>query len=227
MKKKLLPIFIIIIVATFIITSGLYKYFNFNELRKNYNFLQNYVQKNYILALSVYSIIYIFIVALSIPIATFMTVTSGVLFGQISGTICTVISATIGATMLFLSVRMASEEILTKRAGSWLDKMQKGFQENSFTYLLTLRIIPLFPFVAINLVSAVLQITIKTFFFATLIGIIPGTFVYVSLGEAIKEVIMQEDVSASIIMNHKILIALTGLGILILLPVIYRKISNK
>lgn len=171
--------------------------------------------------------VYIALVGLSIPGATFMTLTGGFLFGQLVGTGLVVVSATIGATILFISTKMASEDFLSRKAGPWVDKMKAGFQEDAFYYLLTLRLIPIFPFVAINLVAAVFQISLQTFIVGTFIGIIPGSFVYVSIGNALKDVILTSNLTPKIILEPKAMIALVGLGILSLLPILYQRFSNR
>ena len=94
------------------------------------------------------------------------------------------------------------------------------------SYLLTLRLIPIFPFVAVNLAAALFQIPFKTFAFGTFLGIIPGSFVYVSMGVALQEVIQKPDFSPRIVLDPKILIALTGLGILSFLPVLYKRFKK-
>ncbi|MBX9976639.1 MAG: VTT domain-containing protein, partial [Alphaproteobacteria bacterium] len=172
------------------------------------------------LSLLIYSGIYVAVVTLSLPVAALMTLAGGFLFGQEFGTVSAVISATLGASLLFLGTKMASHDVLSSKEGTWVKTMKKGFQDNAFFYLLTLRLIPIFPFVAVNLVAALLQIPLRTFFLGTLIGIIPGSFVYVSLGVALREVIHQP--SPNLIVSPKILIAFAGLGILSLLPVLYK-----
>jgi uncharacterized membrane protein YdjX (TVP38/TMEM64 family) len=225
--KKYIPILIIVILSICAWQFGLQHYFNFSALKNNQTLIESYILNHYALSLLIYSSIYILIVGLSIPGATFMTLIGGLLFGQLVGTCVVVISATFGATLLFISARQATQNILKKKAGPWVAKMQKGFQENAAFYLLTLRLVPLFPFVAINLVAAILEIPLRTFFFVTLFGIIPGSFVYVSLGVAMREVINKPNFSPNIILDPKILIALTGLAVLSLLPVLYKLYKNK
>lgn len=156
-----------------------------------------------------------------------MTLLGGFLFGQILGTCLVIVSAAVGATILFLSAKLASEDFLNQKAGPWMSKMKAGFQENAFYYLLTLRLIPIFPFVAINLVAAVFQIPLKTFVVGTFIGIIPGSFVFVSIGNALKDVVLTTDLTPKIILEPKFIIALVGLGTLSLLPVFYKRLHNR
>lgn len=225
--KKYFPLLLITFVSLTLWATGLHHYLNFDSLRIYQQDLQTFVMNHLILALLIYSLLYITIVGLSLPVATFMTLLGGFLFGQVLGTIVVVISATLGATILFLAMRSASESYIQDKAVPWLQKMKKGFQENALYYLWTLRLIPLFPFVAVNLAAAVLQIPLRTFFWGTLIGIIPGSFVYVSIGNGLKDVIQEPNFSPKIILQPHILIGFIGLGILSLLPVLYKKYHQK
>ncbi len=225
--KKYLPLLFIILASLTVWLTGLHHYFNFDILGVYHLELQHFVMQHLVMAVLIYSILYIVVVGLSIPVATFMTLLGGFLFGQFLGTVMVVISATLGATILFLAMRSASESYVREKAGPWLKKMQKGFQENALYYLWTLRLIPLFPFVAVNLVAAILQIPLRTFFWGTFIGIIPGSFVYVSIGNGLKDVIQETSFSAKIILEPHIMIGLIGLGILSLLPVLYKRYHQK
>lgn len=216
MKKiiKYIPITAIILLFIGYYIFGVEKYFDVSEI-KNYQSL----------SLFAYALIYITATSISIPGAAFLTIGGGYLFGQTIGTITVVIAATLGASIFFLSARLASDELLEQNAAPWLRKMQAGFKKNSTSYLLTLRLIPLFPFFAVNLVCVFLKIPFRMFFFTTLIGTIPGSFIYVSLGVAMREIISQTHITSNILINPKILVALTGLGILALLPVIYKQVK--
>lgn len=225
--KKYLPILVIVILAIIAWFSGLRDYFSFQALKEHQQMLELYVLNNKIMAILIYVGLYILVVALSIPGATFMTLVGGFFFSQILGTFLVVSAATFGATILFLGTKLASQDLVKEKAGPWIQKMQKGFQENASYYLLTLRLIPIFPFVAINLVAAILQIPLRTFILGTFFGIIPGSFVYVSIGVGLHDVLQKEEFSAKIILDPKILLALIGLGILSLLPVIYKYYKKK
>lgn len=201
---------------------NLHHYLNFEMLKKHQKILDLFTKEHQLISVLTYFGLYILVVSFSIPGAAFMTVSGGFLFGQIIGTSTTVVAATIGASLLFLSTKIASQDIEKK----WVQKMQEGFQKNAFSYLLTLRLIPIFPFVAINLAAALLQIPFRTFFFGTLFGIIPGSFVYISLGVALREVIQKPNFAPDLILDPKILLAFIGLGLLSLLPVFYKKFQK-
>lgn len=225
--KRYLPLLIIVAISLMAWTMGVHRLFSFDLLRTHQKDLETYINLYPLMSFATYMGLYIAIVGLSIPGATFMTLVGGFLFGQLVGTGLVVVSATIGATILFVTAKFASEDFLTRKAGPWMDKMKGGFQKNALYYLLTLRLIPIFPFVAINLVAAVFQIPLRTFIVGTFIGIIPGSFVYVSIGNALKDVILTPNLTPNIIVEPKFMIALVGLGILSLLPVLYKRFYNR
>ncbi len=226
MNKKYFPLFIITILFILAISLRAQDYLNFAYLKEHQIILDEFIKQHYLVSICLFVGAYILIVALSIPGATIMTIASGFFFGQIIGTMISVASASLGASILFISAKMASSN-LAQRAGPWLKKMEKGFNENAFNYLLTLRLVPLFPFVAINLVAAILQIPLRIFFLATLIGIIPGSFIYAGIGVALKEVINEPNFTLNLMFKPKVLMALTGLGILSLLPILFKKYQKK
>lgn len=224
--QKFLPLLIILGLSTMSWIFDFHDYFSFSTVKTHQKSLEQFIENHGVLSLFLYTATYITVVALSLPAATFMTLAGGFLFGQWIGVSVVVTSATVGACFLFLSARMASSDLLSKKAEGFATKMQKGFQENAFSYLLTLRLIPLFPFVAVNLAAALFQIPLKTFVLGTFFGIIPGSFVYVSMGVALREVIRKPDFSSILVLDPKILLAFIGLGILSLLPVLYRRLRK-
>jgi len=225
--KRYLPLLILICLSFTAWFFGLHHYLSFDALRAHHEKIDAYITLYPVASVLFYMGAYISIVGLSIPGATFMTLIGGMLFGQILGTCAVVVSATTGATILFIIAKLASQDILWQKAGPWIEKMKRGFQEDAFFYLLTVRLIPIFPFVAINLVAAVLQIPLKTFVITTFIGIIPGSFIFVSIGDALKDVILSPVFTPKIVLEPKMLLALMGLGILSLLPVLYKRFSKR
>jgi uncharacterized membrane protein YdjX (TVP38/TMEM64 family) len=164
------------------------------------------------------------VIALSVPGGAVLTIAGGFLFGSILGTVLVVIAATLGATLVFLIARSALGDPLRARAGPFLQRMEAGFQENAFNYLLVLRLIPLFPFWIVNLVPAFLGVPLRTYVLGTLIGIVPGSFVFASVGAGLGSVLDSgQEFSPSSVLTPQIVIALVGLAVLALLPVAYRK----
>jgi uncharacterized membrane protein YdjX (TVP38/TMEM64 family) len=133
------------------------------------------------------------------------------------------IGATLGATAVFLIAKTALGEPLKAKAGPWLDKMAAGFQENALSYLLVLRLVPLFPFFIVNLVPAFLGVRLGTYVLGTALGIIPGILVFTFTGAGIGSVLdAGETFSVSAVLTPQIITALVGLALLALLPVVYK-----
>lgn len=206
---------------------GLDEYVSFAALADNREALLAYVEGHGVLAAATYVAVYALAVAFSIPGATVLTLAGGFLFGTWLATVCVVAGATIGAIGVFLAARTAFAGTLRRRAGPWLARLEAGFAENAFSYLLVLRLVPLFPFWLVNLVPAFLGVPLGTFALATLIGIIPGSFVYASVGNGLGAVIdAGGEPDFSIIFDPEILLPLLGLALLALLPAAYRKLGG-
>jgi uncharacterized membrane protein YdjX (TVP38/TMEM64 family) len=148
--------------------------------------LDAFVARNYLAGLGLFMLIYGAAVASSIPGASFLTLSGGFLFGTWAGGTAAWIAATIGATLIFLAARTAFGDVLRARAGGWLEKLGDGFRANAFNYLLALRLTPIAPFFVVNLAPAFFNVKLRDYVLASLIGMIPGAFVYASVGAGLR-----------------------------------------
>ena len=172
--------------------------------------------------------IYALAVAFSLPGGAVMTIAGGYMFGQVLGTGCVVVAATIGATGLFLIAKTALGDALRAKAGPAVKKMEAGFQENALSYLLVLRLVPLFPFWLVNLVPAFLGVPLRTYVIGTFVGIIPGSFVFVSVGAGLESVLRQGgEISLSGILTPQVITALLGLAVFSLVPVVSKWFKSR
>lgn len=226
--KRFLPLLVLVagLVAFFALDLG--RYVSFEALRENRIVLLTWVQYAGILAALAYMVVYAVMVAFSLPGGAVLSITGGFLFGAVWGTVYIVISATLGATVLFLIAKTALGDTLRSKAGPWLQKMAAGFQANAMSYLLVLRLVPLFPFFVVNLVPAFLGVALSTYVVGTFVGIIPGAFVYATVGAGLGSIFDAGGTfSAKGILTPQILIALIGLAVLALVPVVYKKIKAR
>lgn len=199
-----------------------------DALRQHRETLLGWVDNQLTLAALSFVVIYAAMTAFSLPIATLATVLGGFLFGAVFGTTLVVIGATIGATILFIAAKTSIGDSLRNRAGPTLRRMEAGFRENAFSYLLVLRLIPVFPFFLVNLAPAFLGVSLRTFVIATFLGIIPGSFVYVQVGTGLGSVLdAGSELSLTGVLTPDVIIALVGLAVLSLLPVVYRRFFGK
>lgn len=226
--QRLVPLGVVggLIVGFF--ASGFGEVFTLESLKENRAVLQGFVAERWVLAAGFYMVLYAVCTALSLPVAAVLTVCGGLLFGSITGTALTVVGATLGACVIFLIARYALGDVFRGRAGGAIAAMQKGFSENAFSYLLMLRLVPLFPFFVVNIAPAFLAVSLRTFFVATLIGIVPGTFVYVQLGAGLDSLIEQGGaLTLEGVLTWDVVLALVGLGLLALVPVGYKGFFGK
>jgi len=193
------------------------------------------------LAVLVYIALYITAVALSLPGATFLTVTGGFLFGVAIGASAAVIGATVGATVIFLVARTALGEPLLRRAGPRATQLAQSFRDDAFCYLLFLRLVPAFPFFLVNLVPACAGVRLLPFVAATALGIVPGALVYAFAGTGLDSVIAAQQAAnrdclaagrsdchfvfdLKDVLTPQLIGALIALGLLALVPVVVKKL---
>ena len=225
---RFIPVLLIFIAFIVVIYFHWYEYLSFTSLKTHHDQLLLWTRQHYFLVSLSYIVIYIVAVAISIPGAVFLTLAGGLLFGIVVGTVYTVFAATIGATVLFLAVKTSFGAWLATKANVWLKKMEQGFQKNAFNYLLFLRLIPLFPFWAVNIVPALLNMRLSSYILATFIGIIPGTLIYISLGNGLSQLFAQNKTpDLHIISKPSIILPILGLAILSLIPIIYKQWKAK
>ncbi len=197
------------------------QYLSFDHLKANRDRLVQYTDQNYWTMAIGAGLIYTTVTALSLPLASGLSLMIGYLFGLGMGMAIILISATVGATLVFLGARYVFGEIAQRRIGKRGQKLMNGFQANSFHYLLFLRLVPLFPFWLVNLVSAFTPIRTRTYIIATAIGIAPGCFVFTNLGQSIAQIDSLEG-----LISLQTFGALALLGIFALIPVIIKKIYS-
>ena len=230
MKQLLrwLPLLLVILIVVLSFVFGWHEFLNFQTLQAYYQQLHSYTVNNYSLSVLAFMLVYALIVTFSIPGAVFITLLGGFLFGVVAGTFYVVISATVGATLIFLIVQTAVGQWLAKKASGWVMRMEQGFQRDAFNYLLFLRLVPIFPFWVVNIVAAVLNVRLRAYFFATLFGIVPGSAVYVSVGNGLSSLIQAGKApDLGVIFQPKILLPLVLLAVLSLVPVIYKKLKTR
>ena len=172
-------------------------------------------------ALAIAFLVYVGATAFSVPGGLVLSLTIGFLFGRWIGTLLVVLAATLGATILFVAARYLFADAARKRLGTFGEKINAGFTENAFSYMLFLRLVPVFPFFLVNLAPAFTSIPVRTYVLATFIGIIPGAFVFVNLGETLGRIESLRGLVAPEVLGGLGLLALFAL-----LPVAVRKLRS-
>jgi len=222
MTKKLILLALLIGVVVAYNAFGLEAFFSFENLKAQKELLLSLVQEHFWLSAVLLMLGYALSVALMIPIATFFALASGFMFGAWWGTLIAVLGATLGAVASFYVARFVLGESLQQRYAQELERFNREFEANGYSYLFALRLLPIFPFFVINLLCGLTRIDIKTFFITTFIGIIPGGFAYTYAGSQLFAINALSD-----IFTKEMGLAFVFLGLLSLLPVVYKKYQNR
>lgn len=198
----------------------LHRYVSLETLKANRDALLGFTQANYAASVIAFIALYCLQTSLSLPGATLFTLAGGFLFGSVIGMLYVNIAATLGATLGFLAARYLLRDWVEQRFGARLATLQEGFARNGFSYLLTLRLVPLFPFFLVNLVSGLTRVRVGTFVAATSLGIIPGSFVYANAGRQLGTINSLGEIA-----SPQVLGAFALLGLLALAPLVHRRLS--
>jgi uncharacterized membrane protein YdjX (TVP38/TMEM64 family) len=205
---------------------------SFEALRENRAALLAWRDTHYLATALGYMLLYVGVVALSLPGGAVMTMTGGFLFGLLPGTAMAVVAATAGAALIFVAARAGFGAALQRRIASSgsdgvLKRLEAGLKADAFNYLLMIRLVPAFPFWLVNLAPAFLGIGLRTFVAATFLGIIPGTAVYAWIGAGLGEVFARgEQPDLGLLFDPIVLGPILGLAALAVLPVALRRLRK-
>lgn len=226
--RRLLPAAVILLALALALLFDLQRFLGLESLRAHREFLTGLVAARPVLAGLAFMAVYAGVVAVSLPGATVLTLAGGFLFGVVWGGLLSAAGAAAGAVCVFLAARFAFADLLRARAGPWLARLEQGFRANAFSYLLFLRLVPAFPFFIVNLAPAFLGVSLATFAAATAIGILPGSFVFASVGAGLGAVLDSDGpLTPGTLLTPPVLAGLIGLAVLALLPVLVRRIRRR
>jgi len=225
---RVVPLVLLAVGLAAFFVFDLNQYVSLDALKTHRETLQSWVVNYGVLTAAIFMLVYALAVAFSVPGAVFITIAGGFMFGPYLGTVYVVVGATIGAVGVFLAAKYALGDVLRARAGPAIKRMEAGFRENEMSYLLILRLVPLFPFWLVNLVPAFLGVSLRTYTIGTLLGIIPGALVYALVGDGAGAVLdAGGDLNLGIIFEPRFLAPIIGLAVLACIPIVYKKIRGR
>lgn len=169
-------------------------------------------------AAAAYFGLYVLMAAVNIPGAAVMTLIAGALFGVVQGTLLVSFASSIGATLAFLLSRFLLRDYVEQRFAGALERLNEGIRKEGAYYLFTLRLVPAFPFFAINMMSGLTRLPVRTFYWVSQLGMLPATVVYVNAGTQIGAL-----ESLSGILSPGLIASFALLGVF---PLLARKLLN-
>jgi uncharacterized membrane protein YdjX (TVP38/TMEM64 family) len=204
---------------------------SFQTLADNREALIALRDAHYAVAVLGFVAVYTLLVAFSLPGATIATLTGGFLFATFPGALFNITGATLGATAIFLAARTGIGARLGARlegSEGLVKRIKDGIDENQWSMLFLMRLLPVVPFFVANLIPAFLEVPLRRFVISTFFGIMPGAVVYTSVGAGLSEVFARgETPNLGIIFEPQILLPLLGLSALALLPVVIKAVRGR
>ena len=218
-RLLLLAVFVVAIGAFFALDGE--RYLSLHSIKANRDALLEFASGHFAAALAIAFVVYAATTALSLPGALVLSLAMGFVFGRWVATALVVVAATVGATLVFLAARYLFADAARRRLGAAGERIVAGFNENAFSYLLFLRLVPLFPFFLVNLAAALTAVPLRTYVLTTLIGIVPGTFVYVNLGQTLGRIDSLDG-----LVSRETLLAFALLGLFALAPIAWKRLRT-
>jgi uncharacterized membrane protein YdjX (TVP38/TMEM64 family) len=198
------------------------KYLTLSSLKANRDALVAFYENHRVAMVSGFIAVYVIQTALSLPGAAVLSLAAGAIFGAIMGTLYANIGATVGATAAFLVARYLFHNVIQKKFGPRLEKLNRELETRGLNYLLFLRLVPVFPFFLINLGAGLTRMPLRTFFLGTMVGIIPGSFVFCNAGASLATIDSMSEIA-----SPRVLGSFALLGLFALVPVLYQKMKKK
>jgi uncharacterized membrane protein YdjX (TVP38/TMEM64 family) len=242
--RRYAPLAVIVLAMVIVFATGAHRQVSLETLVRHRMAIDAFIDAHPVAAVAAFMAVYVVAVSLSLPGASLLTISGGILFGTLVGAGASCLAATTGATIIFLVAKSACGETLIRRAGPLAGKLAEGFRSDAFSYLLFLRLVPAFPFFLVNLVPALVGVRLATFLAATAIGIIPATFAFTFLGSGLDSVIAAQEKAyraclaagrtecpiqfdLGMIVTPQLLAALVTLGVIALLPVVVKRLRAR
>ncbi len=206
-------------------------YLTFDTLARNRDALIAFRDTHYLMTVVLFMLAYVAIVALSLPGSAIATLTGGFLFSTFPGALYNVTAATLGAICIFLAARWGLGDRLAARMDAstgMVSRIKAGIDENQWSMLFLIRLVPAVPFFVSNLVPAFMGVSLWAFAVTTFLGIIPGAVIYTGVGAGLGAVFERGDTpDLGIIFEPRILLPILGLCLLAALPIILKAVRGR
>ena len=219
---RFVPAVVLAGLFVFGLASGVARHFSITELRAHHHELHLYAIAHPVLAAGLYVLLFVIAVASGLPVALVLTIAGGMIFGPWTGAGLTMFSATVGATLTYAAARLAMGSALQARllgSDGMVRRIVDGFGRNTFSHILTMRLIPLFPFSPVNIAAGLVQAPLRPFVLATLLGEVPTATIYASFGSGLGRAL---SAGAKPPLDHLrdpwLILPLVGLALLSLAP---------
>ena len=222
------PLALVALAAVAFLSSGAARHLSLHGLSARRDMLQALVHAHPVVTLASYVAIYTLAIGLSLPAALVLTLTGGLLFGTWIGGAAAALSCTLGAAVIFLICRTAMGDVLRRRAGPTVARIADDVRRDAFSYIIALRLIPVMPFWLANLALGFIDVPLRVFVTASLIGIAPVSLIYAGLGASLNVVFAHgQRPDLHLALRPAVFLPLMGLALLALAPIVVRRLRER
>lgn len=180
--------------AWFLLDLG--QYLTLDALKAQQSTIDGFYQANPLQVLAIFFLVYVVLTSLSVPGAVILTLAAGAIFGVATGTVLVSFASSIGATLAFLASRYLFHDAVQARFGTRLKPVNDGVARDGAFYLFSLRLVPVFPFFAVNLLMGLTPIRTWTYYWVSQAGMLLGTVVYVNAGTQLARIETLGDIAS-------------------------------
>ena len=229
LSKKISILFLLIFFVILWITYFLNKdFFQLETFFSNLDFIQNFISQNYLLSIFTFLILYSFLILCNFPFASLLSMINGFLFGTWIGGTISLIGGTLGAFGIFIIAKNFFSDFIKNKFLNKYSYIENYFNKNDLELMTLIRIVPAAPFFIQNLILAGLGANNKKFFFTTLFGLAPWSFIFGSIGQGLEEIFINKtELSFSLIVQPEYLIPLGFIAFLIVMIILFKKKFKK
>ena len=229
LSKKISILFLLIFFVILWITYFLNKdFFQLETFFSNLDFIQNFISQNYLLSIFTFLILYSFLILCNFPFASLLSMINGFLFGTWIGGTISLIGGTLGAFGIFIIAKNFFSDFIKNKFLNKYSYIENYFNKNDLELMTLIRIVPAAPFFIQNLILAGLGANNKKFFFTTLFGLAPWSFIFGSIGQGLEEIFINKTaLNFSLIAQPEYLIPLGFIAFLIIMIILFKKKFKK
>jgi uncharacterized membrane protein YdjX (TVP38/TMEM64 family) len=239
-RAAVILLVVVVLAILVVLAMGWHRHLSLETIIDHRERLEAWIESRRLQALAAYVAIYAVAAGLAIPGVVFLTMAGGVFFGGLLGGSAAILGATLGGTLAFLLAKTALTDLVRNWAEPHVERFAAGFREDAFSYLLFMRIVPIFPFSMGNALPALCGVSFRTFFCATLLGVAPMTMVFALLGAGLDDAFAAQigayrtclaasgldcriRFSVSSVLTPKLIAAIALLGAIALLPAVLKR----
>ncbi len=229
LSKKLLIFFLLTIILILWTIYFLNKdFFQLQTFFSNLEIIQNFILQNFFVSIFIFILSYSFLIMCNFPLASLLSMINGFLFGTWIGGTISIVGGTLGAFGVFLIAKFFFLDFIKNKFLNKYSYIENYFNKNDLELMLLIRIIPAIPFFLQNLILASVGAKNKKFFFTTLIGLAPWSFIFGSIGQGLEDIFINKtQLTFSLITQPEYMVPLSIIVVLIIFILIFKKKFKK